>query len=227
MKQRKMFGIVLALGVLTASLWGCAAAGIPDGTTRNSVDTTAPADTTAQTTGNTEAEDLAFSTLPAIEIPDMTMTPPATGGFAGTAVSVSASQQRLDTVRSGWADAFNGNNGCFLIADSVTGLTEALSYRGGLDTQVDLSEFDDAFFEENRLVVIPRSTNSGSVRYEASISAEDNAIGITLQGKVDGIGTGDMADWLVFVVLPLKDYPVGLTVTVAGSAGNANGGLTS
>lgn len=218
MKHRKIVGVVLALALLAASLWGCAAAGSPENTPQPSGGTTATAEAEnpAQTTAPAELNGLSGITVATI---------PATGSLMASQSKVS--QQRLRNMPSGWPDAFNTDEGCFLVADSVSGLAEALSRRGGLDEKLDLDGFDDAFFREYRLVVIPRCSNSGSVRYEAVIFAEATSVQITLQGSMEGDGTGDMADWLVFVALPLEDYPAEMTITVTGSAGNAGSNVTS
>lgn len=214
MKYRKITGFVLVLALLAASLFGCAASGAPDETTRSTGGTAAAAPERPDTTGPA-AEPTGESSLP--DFPISTLEP--TGGF--TVALAGVSQHRLQNMSAGWQDAFNGENGCFLVVDSANGLTDALSRRGRLNEKLDLSGYDDAFFRDNRLVVIPRCSGSGSVRYEAVLAVEASAVRITLQGVLDGDGTDVMTDWLVFVALPLADYPAEQTVVVTGSAGGS------
>lgn len=116
-------------------------------------------------------------------------------------------QIRLHNVRPGWSNGFKTDHGMFLVADSVEGLLDGLSSRGVDTSRLDLSAFDAAFFENNRLVLIPRSTTSGSVRFGARIDRTADGVKITPVGTMPEIGTADMADWLVLVSLSKAEYP--------------------
>lgn len=116
-------------------------------------------------------------------------------------------QIRLHNARPGWSNGFKMDHGMFLVADSVEGLLDGLSSRGVDTSRLDLSAFDAAFFENNRLVLIPRSTTSGSVRFGARIDRTADGVKITPVGTMPEIGTADMADWLVLVSLSKAEYP--------------------
>ena len=121
-------------------------------------------------------------------------------------------QLRLHNVRSGWMASFQTDNGAFLLATSVETLMNGLSKRGIDPTALDLAAYDDRFFAENYLVVIPRRTNSGSVTYSARVEKTDTGVRISTVGKMPPVGTTDMADWLVLVPLNIAEHPGVVTV---------------
>jgi hypothetical protein len=129
---------------------------------------------------------------------------PATGPVQSNTEDVT--QLRLYNMRNGWTEAFRTENGMFLAADSVQALMSGLSDRGIPVEKLDLSDYDDRFFAENILVVIPRTSNSGSVRYSARVEQSEAGITISTVGKMPEIGTSDMADWLVLVPLDRSLY---------------------
>ena len=140
---------------------------------------------------------------------------PVTRPVEGNADQVA--QIRLYNVRSGWMNAFDTDQGAFLIADSVQSLLDGLSSRGIDTSNLDLSTFDAAFFADNRLVVIPRSTGSGSVRFSARIEKTSDGVKITPVGTMPEVGTADMADWLVLVSLSKAEFSGTVTVENAGN----------
>ena len=208
--------ILLSLA-LAASVWGCASQAdpqdtiLPPDTTENVADTTQPEDTTAPQT----TLDFEEVTDPAVDVtiglqPVVPPVDPVTGGDAAT------DQIRIHTGDSGWQSAFNQENGCFALVSSVVALNELKAGKlAGFD--MDLSAYDEAFFEHNRLVLIPRSSNSGSVKYQAKLNVDDEFIHISLDAHMPEVGTMDMAQWLVLVTLPRGEYgPLPVTVPEAG-----------
>lgn len=121
-------------------------------------------------------------------------------------------QIRLYNARPGWMKGFETDQGMFLLADSVESLMDGLSQCGVDTSKLDLTAFDAAFFASNRLVVIPRSTNSGSVRFSARIDQTADGVKITPVGTMPQVGTADMADWLVLVALSKAEYSGTVTV---------------
>jgi hypothetical protein len=131
-------------------------------------------------------------------------------------------QIRLYNAQPGWLNAFETDHGAFFVADSVESLLDGLTHRGLDTSKLDLSAFDGAFFANNRLVVIPRRTNSGSVRFSARIDCTDDGVKITPVGTMPEVGTADMADWLVLVALSNDEYAGTVTVeNVKNVVGNA------
>lgn len=115
-------------------------------------------------------------------------------------------QIRLYNVRGNWMKAFETENGMFFTADNIVELLDQLKQRGMDSQKLDLSAYDDAFFAEYRLVVIPRRTSSGSVRFSARVENVEGYVRIATVGKMPEIGTADMADWLVLVPLSRADH---------------------
>lgn len=186
-------------------------------------------ETTANTTVGTTT--VPTQTTAPIETTMETSVPESTGtGFWETIPNASSelletSQIRLQNRKDGWGSAFVTDNGTFLLADSTEALLQGLSSRGVGTDALDLSGYDDDFFQSNRLAVIPCSSNSGSVRYQASVTLDGNTVSITLEGKVNGEGTTDMADWLVLVTLPFEKYPENTVVTVPAAYTKTSGNL--
>lgn len=124
-----------------------------------------------------------------------------------------AEQYRLRNVSGEWWNAFaNPGDNYVFVAASAEELTDGLKARN-VDV-LDMSRYDDAFFAENRLALIPRSSNSGSVRYSYSLTETADGLEIGIYGEMPDIGTMDLADWLVAVPLPRNVCPDGAIVTV-------------
>lgn len=135
-------------------------------------------------------------------------------------------QLRLSQRTSGWWNAFANGESYFFVAESVDDLAQGLRNRGINPEELDLGTFDEAYFRENRLVVIPRASNTGSVRYGCGIASEDGGARLTVTAQVPELSTADMADFLVMVSVSLADYPTGTEITVDPS-GNPTGGTGS
>lgn len=219
MKYWKRSGCILLSLIMAVSLWGCATSGAPDGTTSAGNTTQVPETTTpTQTTidvPETTTDGANETTAPTVFVP--IVTNPQT--VAGTAVTTQ--QQRVHR-SAGWASMFNSDGGCFLVVDSVDALLEGLSQRGGMDKSLDLEKYDEAFFQENRLVLIPASSNSGSVRYTAKVTVEGETLHIEFEVQMPQIGTADMAEWLILVELPLAEYDASLTITVPNMSSSSD-----
>lgn len=186
--KNRLFGVSLAVLMTAATVCGCSAPDAAQSTL------TAPT-VSKEPTISMDKED-----------PKIPVTKPVEGNTENVA------QLRLYNVRSGWINAFHTERGAYLLADSVDSLLDGLSDRGIDTSGLDLSAFDAAYFENNRLVVIPRSTNSGSVRFSARIDRIADGVMITPVGTISGVGTADMADWLVLVSLSRADYSGPVTV---------------
>ncbi len=188
--HRRLIALSLGLLMMLSSLWGCADSGT---VTPTQTDTTAA--TLPGTTSPFEKEE-----------PMLPVTRPLEGN------TEDVKQLRLHNVRSGWMASFQTDNGAFLLATSVETLMNGLSKRGIDPTALDLAAYDDRFFAENYLVVIPRRTNSGSVTYSARVEKTDTGVRISTVGKMPPVGTTDMADWLVLVPLNIAEHPGVVTV---------------
>lgn len=213
MKRMKRLGCLLLTLTMAASFWSCASSNGPaDTTTRAPESTTVPKETSG------------FETAPDTTVglgrdPVGVLPGNLSGDEAATA------QLRLFGVRAGWKNVFNHELGCFAVASTV----EELQALMGLNTAfagLDVSDYDEAFFTENCLVLIPRSSNSGSVRYQALVNVEGEMLHIELDAKMPEMGTADMAEWLVLVRLPRAQYSEDLTVTVPAPGGDTSGTVT-
>lgn len=103
----------------------------------------------------------------------------------------------------------------FFVADSEEDLYNGLSDIGIFPDGLDLDDFDNVFFQEYRLVVIPGSSRSGSVKYHSETAMENGIITITLYAEMPEAGTFDMADWLIFVPLPRDIYGETVEIVLA------------
>lgn len=223
MKNMKRTGMVLLSLVMAASMWGCAsqagpqATTLPSDPTENVPETTQTVETTAPQT-TVEFEEVTDPTVHAT-IGLQPVVPPVE---SVTGEDGRTNQIRIHTVDSGWQNAFNQENGCFAVVSSAAALNElAASKLAGFD--LDLTAYDAAFFEHNRLVLIPRSSNSGSVKYRANLIVEDEFVHIELDAHMPEMATMDMAQWLVLVELPRGEYgPLPVTVPEAGGSVTGN-----
>lgn len=67
--------------------------------------------------------------------------------------------------------------------------------------------YNDAFFNDNVLVLILLEEGSGSVRHEVSkIMQGDEVTDISVKRNVPKVGTDDMAEWHIFVELKKAEY---------------------
>lgn len=223
MKLTKRLSCLLLALVMAASFWSCASSG-DSGDTTEPGDTTQPDTTTVpdDTTAPDVTVDFQEVTDPTVNFgPDPIETKPGevTGEDAETV------QLRLREVGSNWKNAFDQEKGCFAVAASAQELDDLIGSK--LPSQeLDLSAYDDAFFAENRLVLIPRSSNSGSVRYQAKVNPDGDMLHIDLDAQMPEMGTADMAEWLVLVVLPNAEYDA-MTITVPVPAGNSGTGTVT
>ncbi len=133
-------------------------------------------------------------------------------GIPGTETR-QADQLRLHNMTGDWWQSFADTDDSYVfVAASVEELTTGLKERHM--EELDVSKYDEAFFEENRLALIPRAANSGSVRYRYSLFETADGVEITLFAQVPEIGTCDMADWLVAVPVPVAEYSEETVITV-------------
>lgn len=78
--------------------------------------------------------------------------------------------------------------------------------------------FGTDFFRDYNLVIIPRQSTSGSVRYSANLQAGTKGAIITVSAEAPEIGTCDMADWLLLMPVP-KTHGTNVTVVMEGLMG--------
>lgn len=206
MTSLKKFSLILLALALAVSIWGCASSADPQ-TTTLPPDTTAPQVTVDYEEVTDPSIDVTIGAEPFVPLPGIT-----SGTDAQTA------QLRIHTTGSGWQNAFKQETGCFALVSDVQELNSLVESKLSA-FELDLSAYDEAFFAENRLVLIPRSSNSGSVTYQAKLNVDGDMIHIELDAQMPEIGTADMAEWLVLVVLPDAQYE-NMTVTVPEAGGN-------
>lgn len=181
-------------------------------------ETTAPAVTDPADETTAPPTDFGEETLPPEKDPGDSLIATAPGGTA-EAFALEALQLRLHGKKDDWGSYFPAENGHALFVSDAVELADKLAQCAISSEEVDLTAFDEEFFLNNRLVVIPMRSNSGSVRYDAMGALTGTSLEILLEGNIDGEGTSDIADWLVFVTVPREAAPDVLTVTVPGRAG--------
>ena len=123
-------------------------------------------------------------------------------------------QLRLYGRNPGWWDGFRNGDTYYLVAENPQNLRGQLTQRGLNPEKLELSHFDDAFFEDFVLAVIPRTSSSGSVRFQHRIAVRQDRVVITVDAQVPEIGTCDMADWLVMVPVSRQQLRSGMTISV-------------
>lgn len=84
--------------------------------------------------------------------------------------------------------------------------------------------FDSEFFAQYDLMVIPRTTTSGSVQHSVEI-AYGNITLVTVTAEILGTGTADMCDWLLLVPLSKSEAPA--AAIMEGGWTPAPGGLAT
>ncbi len=61
-------------------------------------------------------------------------------------------------------------------------------------------DYDEAFFQENDLIIVPRVTTTGSARHTVALAVEDQILSVQITVTTPEIVTMDMANW--FLVIP-------------------------
>lgn len=213
-RRRKRTAVCLAAAAVAAGLLaGCAPAGSGLETTGGTVSTIA-----TDTKPSNQETTAPVDTTPELTLPDPIGT--------GTASLREVTQLRLHNAARGWADNFSASFGPFALANDPRQLEEILSRINTIGVSAEMPEgCDEAFFADYRLMLIPRQSNSGSVRYSADIRFEAERITVSLTARMPEMGTMDMADWLVLVPLSREKYPEGVEIDLlptGGTSGNTD-----
>lgn len=136
---------------------------------------------------------------------------------------LSTLQLRLHSRTPGWWQSFRNDQSYFLVADSVKSFSSQLKERGIDPAQLQIDYCDNDFFRDYVLVIIPRTSSSGSVRYTPRFTVTPENVYITVDAQMPEIGTQDMADWLVVIPVPREHLEGGRTILV-DPKGNPQGG---
>ena len=68
-----------------------------------------------------------------------------------------------------------------------------------------LKGYDEAFFEENAIILTHLKSNSGSVRYTVTgINISGGVCTMNIKAQMPEVGTADMADWFIFAEVPAE-----------------------
>lgn len=205
MHSMKKFGLFLLASAVALSALGCASSG-------GDQDTTLPPETTVPKV-TVEYHEV---TDPGIHVP--VTLPPVTKPPVSLGVPAQTAQIRIQSGSSAWQNAFKQETGCFAVVSGVDALnTLAASKLSSFD--LDLTAYDEAFFAENRLVLIPRTSASGSVTYQARLSVDESNLHIELDVQTPQAGTDVMSQWLVLVAVPNGEYD-DMSITVPEAGGN-------
>ncbi len=141
--------------------------------------------------------------------------------------NIKVEQARVSGYDENWISRYNNLLGDYVVADSVQALTDALDQIRSMGKEFTVNDYYDAeFFQDNFLVLFPGQTTSGSVRFELEATLEGDTLTITASGVLNGVGTADMADWLLIAVLPREKYPTDAQIVIkAGSAKRPESGM--
>lgn len=119
-----------------------------------------------------------------------------------------AEQLRLPGYDPGWVNRFAGEYGPFAAVENAEELDAVVVALGRMGKDVTMPEsYNEAFFQQYRLVLIPMQSGSGSVSYDVSVGFDGELITVILNANMPEVGTADMADWLVLVALDRNLYP--------------------
>ncbi len=77
------------------------------------------------------------------------------------------------------------------------------------------ARFDEEYFKENALVLVLLEENSGSIRHEITGISDDGVIGLTR--SLPEMGTDAMAQWHIFIEIPLTHPAPKASLTVSMS----------
>lgn len=191
---KQAMAMLLAVLLLT----GCATGNQPDPTTEPTETTAVQNETSEPTEVSTE-----FSTAPSLGITDP------------NGEAVEAEQLRLSGYDAGWVGKFTARWGSFTLVNSADEVTAIVSALGEMGKNVTMPEsYDEQFFQEYRLVLIPMQSGSGSVRYAAQTKFDGETVTVALTAEMPQVGTADMADWLVLVPLARDAFPEGCLIEV-------------
>ena len=87
---------------------------------------------------------------------------------------------------------------CYVFTDSASLARYYLSqpYNDTEQAMKAISAYDDAWFAEHQLIVVPVDSGSGSTRYKVALVTKEK---ILINCLVPEIGTCDMASWRIFI----------------------------
>lgn len=153
------------------------------------------------------------TTEPNVDILPTTL--PTVPNIAQIESNVSTEQVRMSGFHENWVTAFQTVLGDFVKVTSVEELNAVAGEIRSLDkTFAFTGTYDESFFVDSYIVVVPLQSTSGSVRYQVQAKSDLSGITMEIAGGINGMGTDDMADWLLVVVLPRGEYPVDTSITV-------------
>lgn len=149
-------------------------------------------------------------------------TSPTLPGMITSQSNIDIEQVRLPGYDESWIYRFGNRFGTHILVETEQELDDALDHiMLSLDKPVTVNgNYDADFFRNYYLVLIPVQSSSGSFRYEAEASVENGLITITVTGSLNsGVGTADMADWLLIAALPRSEYSVDAEITIHAAQG--------
>lgn len=85
------------------------------------------------------------------------------------------------------------------LTDRAT-LDDFLKEAGSQTLKDACEDYDEAFFQENDLIIVPRVTTTGSARHTVELAVEDQILSVRITVTTPEIVTMDMANW--FLVIP-------------------------
>lgn len=109
-----------------------------------------------------------------------------------------------------------------------TALEEFLKEAGSQVLEDACQGYDDAFFQDHDLLIVPRITNTGSARHTVELSADNSILTVKITVTTPEIVTMDMAHW--FLVIPVSKTdtqgrtPVATIPGLSGGIGVPNPG---
>ena len=169
-------------------------------------------------------------TTPRNTTPQDTEAPPTTEPEVTTPASPTEAQviRAHDISQSALENLMARHPGSSLISGSLplVHLTDRAALddflkEAGSQTLKDACEgYDESFFQDNDLIIVPRVTTTGSARHTVELATEDQILSVKITVTTPEIVTMDMANW--FLVIPAaKTDTQGRTpvATIAGVPG--------
>lgn len=105
------------------------------------------------------------------------------------------SREELDAYYAVNRDTYDMERKEEVASDSTIGFLDAID------------QYDDAYFQDNVLVLVLVEEGSGSIRHEVTeVKQMDTVIEIRIKRDVPEMGTDDMAEWHIMVELARESY---------------------
>ncbi len=78
-----------------------------------------------------------------------------------------------------------------------------IAYNDNISFTENAAKYDDAFFNDNKLLILCTQETSGSIRHEIKDTViSGDTLSVEVEALVPEVGTNDMADWFILLEVP-------------------------